>query len=130
MPSIVFFLISGLPWLDFSLYLPATMLLLQRSAARPSGFIEPCRPRGLPGRPSGPLWIHEIKHDGFRLMVRREGARLRLNGRGGGSVISSPSARVLRGNGWHLTANDRLHGATRPKDCGFDRLPSRRSRGG
>jgi bifunctional non-homologous end joining protein LigD len=26
---------------------------------------------------------HEIKHDGFRLMVRREGARVRLWTRGG-----------------------------------------------
>jgi ATP-dependent DNA ligase len=31
----------------------------------------------------GPLWIHEIKHDGFRLMVRREGGRVRLFTRGG-----------------------------------------------
>ena len=35
----------------------------------------------LPSRavrlPSGPLWIHEIKHDGYRLMVRRDGARVR-----------------------------------------------------
>jgi len=25
--------------------------------------------------PSGPLWVHEIKHDGYRLMVRRDGVR-------------------------------------------------------
>jgi ATP-dependent DNA ligase len=25
--------------------------------------------------PFGPLWIHEIKHDGYRLMVRRDGPR-------------------------------------------------------
>jgi ATP-dependent DNA ligase len=37
----------------------------------PSGFIEPCRP------PSGPLWVHEIKHDGYRLIVRRDGLRVR-----------------------------------------------------
>jgi bifunctional non-homologous end joining protein LigD len=59
------------------------MLLRQRSAARPSGFVEPCRPSRTPRPPSGPLWIHEIKHDGFRLMVRREGARVRLWTRGG-----------------------------------------------
>jgi ATP-dependent DNA ligase len=23
--------------------------------------------------PSGPGWIYEIKHDGFRMMVRRDG---------------------------------------------------------
>jgi ATP-dependent DNA ligase len=26
---------------------------------------------------SWPLWVHEIKHDGYRLMVRRDGARVR-----------------------------------------------------
>jgi ATP-dependent DNA ligase len=26
--------------------------------------------------PSGKLWVHEIKHDGYRLMVRRDGAGL------------------------------------------------------
>jgi len=27
--------------------------------------------------PSGPLWVHEIKHDGYQLMVRRDGLRVR-----------------------------------------------------
>ena len=27
---------------------------------------------------SGRDWVHEIKHDGYRLMVRRQGARVRL----------------------------------------------------
>ena len=42
-----------------------------------TGFITPCLPSKAPRPPSGPSWIHEIKHDGFRLMVRREGARVR-----------------------------------------------------
>jgi ATP-dependent DNA ligase len=40
---------------------------------RPSGFIEPCQPSKVARPPSGPLWVHEIKHDGYRLMVRRDG---------------------------------------------------------
>jgi bifunctional non-homologous end joining protein LigD len=28
--------------------------------------------------PSSPEWIHEIKHDGYRLIVQREGKRVRL----------------------------------------------------
>jgi len=28
--------------------------------------------------PTGPGWIHEIKHDGFRMMVRRDAAGVRL----------------------------------------------------
>ena len=33
--------------------------------------------------PSGPIWVHEIKHDGYRLMVRRDGARVRCFTRNG-----------------------------------------------
>jgi ATP-dependent DNA ligase len=41
-------------------------------------FIEPCLPSPAERPPSGPGWVHEIKHDGFRLMVRRDGAGIRL----------------------------------------------------
>jgi len=54
-----------------------------KSVRRPSGFIEPCRPTKVAKPPSGPLWIHEIKHDGYRLMVRRDGARVRCFTRNG-----------------------------------------------
>jgi bifunctional non-homologous end joining protein LigD len=38
-----------------------------------------------PGKqvPAGPAWLHEIKHDGYRLMVQREGKRVRLFTRNG-----------------------------------------------
>jgi ATP-dependent DNA ligase len=39
-----------------------------RSAVRPIGFIEPCQPSSAPKPPIGPGWIHEIKHDGYRMM--------------------------------------------------------------
>ena len=32
----------------------------------PSGFIEPCLPTKVAVPPSGRLWVHEIKHDGYR----------------------------------------------------------------
>jgi bifunctional non-homologous end joining protein LigD len=51
--------------------------------ARPTVFIEPCRPTKVAKPPSGPLWIHEIKHDGYRLMVRRDGERVRCFTRNG-----------------------------------------------
>src|SRR5438874_1942972 len=57
--------------------------MLLRSPSRRSGFVEPCRPSKAITPPSGPLWVHEIKHDGFRLMVRREGSRVRCFTRGG-----------------------------------------------
>jgi bifunctional non-homologous end joining protein LigD len=50
---------------------------------RPSGFIEPCLPSKVIRPPTGPLWVHEIKHDGYRLMVRRDGERVRCFTRGG-----------------------------------------------
>jgi bifunctional non-homologous end joining protein LigD len=46
--------------------------------ARPSGFIEPCLPSLADRPPSGPHWIHEIKHDGFRLLACRGFAGVRL----------------------------------------------------
>src|SRR4051794_11758942 len=58
-------------------------MLRKRLARSPVGFIEPCRPTKAIRPPSGPLWIHEIKHDGFRLLVRREGSRVRCFTRGG-----------------------------------------------
>jgi ATP-dependent DNA ligase len=41
----------------------------------PSGFVEPCQPSKVARPPSGPLWVHEIKHDGYRLVVRRDAPR-------------------------------------------------------
>jgi bifunctional non-homologous end joining protein LigD len=34
--------------------------------------------RAAPKSRPGPDWLHEIKHDGYRLIVQREGKRLRL----------------------------------------------------
>jgi bifunctional non-homologous end joining protein LigD len=50
---------------------------------RMSAFIEPCLPSRADRPPSGPGWVHEIKHDGFRLMVRRDSAGIRLITRNG-----------------------------------------------
>jgi bifunctional non-homologous end joining protein LigD len=41
-------------------------------------FILPCIPTLAYKVPSGPDWIHEVKHDGYRLQVRREGDAVRL----------------------------------------------------
>jgi bifunctional non-homologous end joining protein LigD len=56
-----------------------------RSAAtsRPSGFIEPCLPTLAQHVPSGPQWVHEIKHDGFRFICRRDGDRVWVFSRDG-----------------------------------------------
>jgi hypothetical protein len=44
---------------------------------------EPCIPSGATAVPDRPEWIHEIKHDGYRLIVQREGKRVRLFTRNG-----------------------------------------------
>jgi bifunctional non-homologous end joining protein LigD len=44
---------------------------------------QPCIPtRGIKV-PAGPEWLHEIKHDGYRLIVQRKGSRVRLFTRNG-----------------------------------------------
>jgi bifunctional non-homologous end joining protein LigD len=44
---------------------------------------ESCIPTRGTKVPAGPDWIHEIKHDGYRLIVVRDGARVRLFTRNG-----------------------------------------------
>jgi len=46
-------------------------------------LIEPCLPSPAKRPPSGDGWIHEIKHDGFRIMARRDSAGVRLFTRNG-----------------------------------------------
>src|SRR5215813_11956483 len=58
-------------------------MLLRTRPAAPSGFIEPRLPSPAEHRPSGPGWIHEIKHDGFQLMAQRDAAGVRLLTRNG-----------------------------------------------
>jgi bifunctional non-homologous end joining protein LigD len=51
--------------------------------SKPSGFVPPCIPTRAPKPPSGPDWVHEVKHDGYRLQVRRQGDVVRLFTRNG-----------------------------------------------
>jgi len=48
-----------------------------RELKRRGGRYEPCLPRLAKEPPAGPGWIHEIKHDGFRILVELDaGVRL------------------------------------------------------
>jgi bifunctional non-homologous end joining protein LigD len=47
------------------------------------GIIEPCLPSPAKAPPSGPGWIHEVKHDGFRILARRDRSGVRLITRNG-----------------------------------------------
>jgi hypothetical protein len=73
-------------------------MLLLRSL--PAGFIAPCLPMVAPRPPSGPLWLHEVKHDGFRVVARKDGEGVRLYSRTGHDLtnrfprIVEPMARL------------------------------------
>ena len=52
----------------------------------PAGFIAPCLPTKAQRPPSGDAWLHEIKHDGFRVIARKDGAKVRLYSRPGNDL--------------------------------------------
>jgi hypothetical protein len=60
--------------------MPSVMRELRRRVraeqSRPK--FEPCLPRSADRPPGGPGWLHEIKHDGFRILAHRQGRSVRL----------------------------------------------------
>jgi len=60
--------------------------MLARPRTLPSGFIAPCLPTKTDELPSGSQWLHEIKHDGFRIIARKTGAQVRLYSRPGNDL--------------------------------------------
>ena len=57
-----------------------------RMRTLPAGFIAPSLPTKADAPPSGGLWVHEIKHDGFRIIARKDGPRVRLYSRPGNDL--------------------------------------------
>ena len=54
------------------------MLRSRRFPVRTTGFVEPCLPSPAREPPGGSDWLHEVKFDGYRAMIRRDGANARL----------------------------------------------------
>jgi len=63
------------------------MSLRERTRPGP-GIIEPCLPSPAKAPLSGPGWIHEINHDGFRILARKDAAGVRLITRAGNDFSS------------------------------------------
>src|SRR5262249_46089773 len=57
-----------------------------RFSTLPAGFLHPCLPMGSKAPPSGKGWLHEIKHDGFRVIARKVGKRVKLYSRPGNDL--------------------------------------------
>jgi ATP-dependent DNA ligase len=63
-------------------------MLRLRTAGRSLGHVKPCLPSPAKAPPSGEGWLHEIKHDGIRILARRDGGGVRLFTRHGNDFTS------------------------------------------
>ena len=68
-----------------SAYVPGPMSFPR---ALPAGFVAPRLPSSAPRPPSGEEWLHEIKHDGFRVIARKNGNRVKLYSRPGNDLTA------------------------------------------
>jgi ATP-dependent DNA ligase len=46
--------------------------------SQPRGFIRPCEPAPVDRPPAGAGWLHEVKHDGWRILASKQGERVQL----------------------------------------------------
>src|SRR5829696_4612185 len=81
---------------------------------RPPGFIVPCQPILAAKVPAGDGWLHELKHDRFRIIAHKDGERVRLWSRNGRDwsaefVAITEAMRALPKAG-DLVADDPHHG--------------------
>jgi ATP-dependent DNA ligase len=50
----------------------------ERNPIAPAAFIDPCLPTKAAAAPAGNAWVHEVKHDGYRLQIHVGGGGVRL----------------------------------------------------
>jgi bifunctional non-homologous end joining protein LigD len=87
-----------------------------RARPRPAGFILPCQPCPADRPPSGPDWQHEIKWDGYRIIARKDGDRVRIWARTGTDytayldrirqAMAALPIGAARRNGFQVEGND------------------------
>ena len=90
----------------------------------PRGFVPPCLPTKAPQPPGGDASLHEIKHDGFRVIARKDGDRVRLYSRSGNDlsdrfslIAKTLSMPVLQETKCSRTANSRRNSRLRTRAC-------------
>jgi ATP-dependent DNA ligase len=59
----------------------AYLLRVMKITPFPAGFVVPVQPVKASKQPVGADWVHEIKHDGYRMIVHRDGPTVRLYSR-------------------------------------------------
>ena len=50
---------------------------------RPSIFISPCEPTQRDRPPKGDVWLHEVKFDGYRVQLHKDGKEVAIYSRNG-----------------------------------------------
>ena len=88
---------------------------LQRQLKR----FEPCLPRPAKRPPAGPGWIHEIKHDGFRILAERNGGAVTLHSRNGYDFadrfpVATAAVAALRARSCRIDGAARLESIAQP----------------
>jgi bifunctional non-homologous end joining protein LigD len=75
----------------------------------PAGFIQPCQPTLVANPPTGPGWLHEVKHDGFRILARKQGERVEVWSRRG-ALFNDRFPRIAEAVGAVPVANALIDG--------------------
>src|SRR6266436_5480158 len=89
-------------------------IMLLRRVAFPA-FCEPCLPSPAEKPPTGAGWLHEIKHDGFRVIARKDSERVRLYSRPGNDLTAFHSS-SRQGPSW---ARGHASSMVRPSRAGM-----------
>jgi hypothetical protein len=81
--------------------------MLLRERTHPGLGAEPCLSSPAERPPSGDDWLHEIKHDGIRILARRDASGVRLITRYGNDFTARfPLAvEAVRGGWWSISSS-------------------------
>jgi ATP-dependent DNA ligase len=95
-----------------------------------AGFVVPAQPVKAPKPPVGTDWVHEIKHDGYRIIVRRDGPAVRLYSRNAYDWTArlatiAAAAELIKGRVGRRADRCRLRHLVLPLPCSISRRRAR-----